>query len=238
MYVDDELPSTERGDIVRHLRQCPPCRETAEREQAGRTMIREGAARLPVEPLPPGLRARCDALARAHAAGPSGAPLPRLVPALVAAVLVVFTVGALLALLTRASDTLLAAQLVADHAKCFASLEGEDREADAAQIERMLASRFGWNIHVPPSSARDGVRLVGARRCLYAEGRVPHLMYRAGDQEVSLYVLQGMMRRSADLVTFGHHSRIWSRGDSTFVLVSHDGRPLERIAGYFMQAAR
>lgn len=239
MYVDEELTSVERAVIDQHLRQCPPCRETAEREQAGRTVIRRGAVRLPTEPLPPGLRARCDAIARAKGAGSSGRSLPRMVPAIVAALLVVFIAGALFALLTRASNTLLAAQLAVDHAKCFATLgEDDGRDADAVQIEQMLASRYGWNIHVPPSSERDGVRLVGARRCLYADGRVPHLMYKAGGQDVSLYVLQGIARRGADVVTFGQHSRIWSRGASTFVLVSHGERPLESAAGYLMQAAR
>jgi hypothetical protein len=62
---------------------------------------------------------------------------------------------------------------------------------------------------VPPSSAADGIRLIGARRCLYADGSLPHVMYRVGGHDVSLYVLDGVARPAADLVSLGHRSHIW-----------------------------
>ena len=34
------------------------------------------------------------------------------------------------------------------------------------------------SVHIPPSSTEDGVQLLGARRCLYGDGIVPHVMYR------------------------------------------------------------
>jgi hypothetical protein len=71
---------------------------------------------------------------------------------------------------------------------------------------------------VPPSS--DGLQLIGARRCLYADGLIPHVMYRANGQDLSLFVLNGMTRNPADLVTFGHRSQIWTKNNTTFVLVS------------------
>ena len=63
----------------------------------------------------------------------------------------------------------------------------------------MLADDYGWDVHVPPSSPPDGVQLIGARRCLYADGRIPHVMYRVNGQDVSLFVLEGVTRPDADV---------------------------------------
>ena len=69
------------------------------------------------------------------------------------------------------------------------------------------------------SSAADGIRLIGARRCLYADGWVPHVMYRVGSRNVSLYRLDGVSRASANVIAFGHRSHIWTRGRATYALV-------------------
>jgi anti-sigma factor RsiW len=97
--------------------------------------------------------------------------------------------------------------------------------ADAAGVERALARDHGWDMHVPPSSSEGGVQLLGGRRCLWADGRLPHLMYRINGQPVSLFVLEGVTRASADVVALGYRSRIWSRGNTTYVLVSHADAP-------------
>ena len=225
-YVDRLLGPDEHADIDRHLNACPPCRQLAAREQGGHIVLRNQAARLRSTPLPPGLRTRCEALARGHAAIPRRWSLPfrlsladwrsTLVPTVLGAIFLVFTASALLSLATRGSDTVLAAQLTADHSKCFL-MAGTEASADAHDVERMLAARFGWNIHVPPSSPAAGVQLVGARRCLYADGLIPHVMYRVNGHDLSLYVLNGVMRRPSDLVTLGHRSHIWTRNAKTYV---------------------
>jgi hypothetical protein len=47
-----------------------------------------------------------------------------------------------------------------------------------------------------------------------------HVMYRAANgQDLSLYVLNGVTRAPSDLVTFGHRSQIWTKNNTTFVLV-------------------
>jgi anti-sigma factor RsiW len=184
-------------------------------------VLRERADHLRFAPLPPGLRSRCTALARDHArvaAAPSWTL--RIVPATLAVVLVVFTALAIVTLGTERSNTVLAAQLTADHAKCFRAFPPSGGDLDAHAAEERLASLYGWDIHVPPSSPRDGVRLVGARRCLYGDGRIPHLLYEASGHPLSLFVLEGVSREPGDLTTFRHRSRIWSRGPTTFVLVS------------------
>jgi hypothetical protein len=88
----------------------------------------------------------------------------------------------------------------------------------AEEAEHFLSEQYGWKIHVPPSTR--GVQLLGVRRCLYADGLIPHVMYRANGQDLSLFVLNDVTRDARDLVTFGHRSQIWTRGNTTFVLVS------------------
>jgi len=220
-YVDEALPPGERADVEQHLNACPPCRVSANQEQDARTLLRDRADQLRAVPLPPGLRSRCAALVRDHAASAVAASWwSRLVPAGLAVALILFTGFAIVTLATQRSNTVLAAQLTADHTKCFRAFPPTGESVDAHAAEERLAERYGWDIHVPPSSPRDGVRLVGARRCLYGDGRVPHLLYDAGGHALSLFVLEGVAREPADVTTFGHRSRIWSRGPTTFVLVS------------------
>jgi anti-sigma factor RsiW len=218
-YVDALLPAGERADVERHLGKCPPCRTAERRERGARDVLRSWAREFSAVSLPPGLRSRCEALARERAA--ESAPrrlLSRFAPltAIMALVIGFFLVS----LATHRSDTVLAAQLTADHAKCFRFFAGSNAPAaDARRVEQMLEGDYGWDVHVPPSSAASGIRLLGARRCLYVDGSLPHVMYDAGGHHVSLYVLDSVTRPAADLVSLGHRTRIWTSGVRTYVLV-------------------
>jgi anti-sigma factor RsiW len=250
-YVDGELPAGERGEVDTHLRDCPPCERLAASETGGRTVLREAAHRRQIEslapvPLPPGLRSRCEMLAREYAeraaAGRAvSAASPwrlRAISVALAAVLMVFTASAFMSLTTHRDDGLLAAQLTSDHTRCFKRF-GPASVADARQMEKMLSERYGWNIHIPPSSEAAGVQLVGAKRCFYSGGALPHILYRVNDQDVSLYVIDGVARPPADLVAAGHRSRVWSRDDKTYVFVSPAAAgDLTMAARYVMQDLR
>ena len=219
-YVDDTLPAEERADLDRHLDRCPPCRTAAQHEQGGRQVLRQQARALVDTPLPPGLRSRCEALARERAAASTRRGVGFRLIAPLTAVMTLVVAFFLFSLATHRSDVVLAAQLTADHAKCFQFFANSGSpDVDAHRVERMLEDKYGWDLHVPPSSAADGIHLIGARRCLYADGSVPHVMYRVGDHDVSLYVLDGVARRAADVVSFGHRSHIWTAGRRTYVLV-------------------
>jgi anti-sigma factor (TIGR02949 family) len=244
-YVDGQLPADQRGRIDTHLAMCPPCRRLAERERASHTILRRQAGQLLQEPIPDGLRARCQALCAARGKTPAAATLGpwwrvRLVPVLLTVVVMIFMASAVFSLATRRSDGLLAAQLTADHTKCFRLLGPPDgTAADAGSIEAMLAREYGWQVHLPPSSAAEDIQLIGARRCLYGDGLVPHVMYRVHGRDVSLFVLEGASRRGGDVVTLGHRSQIWSRNGTTFVLVSPaDDDRLGSAARYVMREAR
>jgi len=222
-WADESLPATERAEVDRHLSACPPCRVAADSERAGRQILRSCADRLRSEPLPPGLRTRCEALAREHAAKSQAKSTGwrSLVPVTIVAILLVFTASTIFSLATRRSDALLAAQLTADHVKCFKLFDSPNApSADARSTEQQLTSSYGWNVHVPPSSPQVGVQLVGARRCLYADGSIPHVMYHVNGEQVSLFMLEGVDRPPADVVSLGHRSHIWSSGGTTYVLVS------------------
>ena len=239
-YADGALPPAERAEVEQHLDACPPCRVAAGQEQHGRTVLRECADRLR-PPLPPGLRSRCEALAREQARVRAVSSWrARVVPATLMAMLALFVAVAVLSLATRRSTALLAAQLTVDHVKCFEAFV-PDGEADADAVSAHLESAYGWDMHVPPSSREAGLSLLGGRRCMYAGGTMPHVMYRSAENEpVSLYRLDGEGRDPGELISLGHRSRIWSRGGHTYVLVgpASAAGEMARIARYVEAEAR
>ena len=220
-YVDGVLPTGEKAEVERHLGACPPCRTAEQRERGGRDVVRACARDLSAVALPPGLRTRCEALTHGHATPPVHAGLfSRFTP--LTAVMTLVIGFFLFSLATHRFDTVLAAQLTADHAKCFKLFAGGNAAADAHGVEQMLKANYGWDVHVPPSSSASGIRLLGARRCLYADGSLPHVMYDAGGHDMSLYLLDDVTRPAAELVSLGHRYRSWVSGDKTYVLVWPD----------------
>jgi anti-sigma factor RsiW len=236
-YADGALPVAEHAEVQRHLEACPPCRVIAGKECGARQLLRACADRLRGDQVPQALRSRCQELSRRSVAATLWSR--RFVRLAAAAVLIIFT-GSLFSIVTRQSDALLAAQLTADHVKCFALFGPQDgRTLDAAQAQQMLRERFGMDVHVPPSSPSGGLELVNARRCLYAEGRIPHLMYQANGEDISLFVLEGESRPPAEFTALGHHTRIWSRGDRTFVLITPaSDAPVAEAARHVADEAR
>jgi anti-sigma factor RsiW len=226
-YVDNVLAPDQRAAVERHLHECPSCRVVMAHERGGHAVLRDRASRLQEGTLPPGLRSRCESIVRDHerhaSRGGFRAIVPgwprSLVPTALSVILLVFTASAIFSLATRRSDAVLAAQLTADHSKCFKLfVAGDPPSMSAEEVEQMLSQQYGWKIHVPPST--DGLQLIGVRRCLYADGLIPHVMYRSNGEDLSLFVLNGVTRGPSELVTFGHRSQIWTRGTTTFVLVS------------------
>jgi anti-sigma factor RsiW len=162
-----------------------------------------------------------------------------LVRGAVTAVVLLFAAVALLSILTHRSNTVLAAQLTADHMKCFRIFAPPQAPSvDSRQVEEQLEDQYGWDVHIPPSMPSEGIQLIGARRCLYADGTIPHVMYRVHGQDVSLYMLEGVQRPPAEVMALGHRSRIWSRGATTYVMVSSaSAADLSRAVRYVMQEA-
>jgi anti-sigma factor RsiW len=100
-----------------------------------------------------------------------------------------------------------------------------------AVVERSMMSAFGWQLHLPEQFEASGLELVGSRRCLYAEGKVAHLMYRDQGRPVSIFMLPKRVRAEELVEVLGHEAAIWSSGDRTFVLVTRGSRAeVQRMA--------
>jgi anti-sigma factor RsiW len=228
-YVDAAGTSADRAAVETHLDQCEACRADAERQAAARAVVRRRASVLASPSAPAALRARC-----ANAAAPAP-PARGVLPWAVAAALLAAVV--LLITFTTRSTTLLAAQLTVDHVKCF-EFAGK-ANPDAHALEASLASRFGWHIVVPPGSVAAGLTLLTARRCLYADGKVAHLMYRHRDRDVSLFVLPHTSRTPdnvEEVKVMGHEAVIWSSRQQSYVLIGREPRAeLEQLAAYVQQ---
>ena len=140
--------------------------------------------------------------------------------------------GAIVYWLTDTSPRVMAAELTADHLKCFVlnSVLGSHHSHES--VEASLASRFGWEAHLADEAGALGLELVDGRPCIYGEGRIAHVMYKdkRDGQPVSLFMLPKTRRTEEFLHVFGHEAAIWSAADRTFVLIAKDSRSeVERI---------
>jgi hypothetical protein len=158
-------------------------------------------------------------------------------PFALAASLVLVVGGAFLYELTERSAGVLAAELTADHVKCFRVLNNVfDTRNDRAAVESAMESRFNWHVRLPDHAESAGLELVGARPCLYGEGLVAHIMYRHRGSPVSLFMLPQRARRKEVIEIMGHRAAIWSVDGRTFVLVAREApAEVERMRS-FVQA--
>jgi anti-sigma factor RsiW len=231
--VDGELPPADEQAVARHLDACRPCRGKVAAERSVRALVQAHRPHLGAC-APPALKARCALLcARSGATAHSVTAAQRahhtahtwrsrLAPFALAASLVLLVGGAFLYQATRNSARVMAAELTADHIKCFRvnAVLGTQHTSDT--VEAAMASGFGWNMHLPSDVDRDGLNLVGSRPCLYGEGKVAHIMYTHDGQPVSLFMLPRENRQDQLIEVFGHQCRIWSDGNRTFVLVARE----------------
>jgi len=237
-YVDGVIGEADRELVERHLRACPPCRGRVLAEQEIHTLLRERRPMLASQ-APVGLRARCQAAARssASAVGPA-AWRGRLMPIALAASLVLVVAGAFLYELTAHSTQVMAAELTADHLKCFRVLNNVlGTRDDAPAVERSMASHFDWQMQLPDHPERAGLELVGARQCLYAKGLVAHIMYRHHGHPVSIFMLPKSVRADELVEVMGHEASIWSVGNRTFVLIAREPRAEVEQMTSFVHAA-
>jgi anti-sigma factor RsiW len=246
-YVDDELAGGDLAIIEQHLHDCPPCHARVAAEQAVRALIQTRKAALQNQSAPATLRTACARLKPGDAAGadaerrsgPARLWRARLAPFALAAGLVVIVGGAFLYDLTDRSARVMAAELTADHMKCFAVNNLLRTRQTASVVESSMAATFDWQVRLPEQPERADLELLGARPCLYAEGRVAHIMYRYRGRPVSVFMLPHMVRREEFTRVMGHECAIWSLGDRTFVLVAHEPRDdVERMASFVQASLR
>jgi anti-sigma factor RsiW len=245
-FVDGELPDPDRRAVEDHLRICPPCHSRVAAEREVHALIRARVPALQKADAPDALHARCWAMARLkpagdHAATNATAPpvaLPkRLAPYALAASLVLVVGGAFVYQATDKSARVMAAELTADHLKCFAMNRAFGMHAGAAAIESSMADVFDWRMHLPSDPGKADLELVGSRECLYGEGEIAHIMYRHQGHPVSLFMLPKSARKEELIEVLGHEAKVWCANGRTFVLVSREPRAnVERMAS-FVQAS-
>ena len=155
----------------------------------------------------------------------------RAAPLALAAALVVVIAGAALYQITEQSTHVMAAELAADHVKCFLLQDLTGTDQSARSVEYALGSKFGWVVHLPERPDRAALELVGERTCLYGQGRIAHIMYRHQGRPVSLFMLPHAARKNEVLDALGHGAAVWSAGGRTFVLIAREPKvDLERMA--------
>src|SRR5437763_8484804 len=135
-YVDGELESANRAEVDAHLRVCPPCHARVVVEQSVRDLLSARKHAFKEACAPARLHSWCADAARLKrrathdtdngvARGLSRATFSRVAwrarakPLALAASLVLVVSAAFLYALTDRSNRVMAAELVADHVKCF-----------------------------------------------------------------------------------------------------------------------
>jgi anti-sigma factor RsiW len=247
-YVDGELADTDRQRIDHHLGKCPPCHSRIAAERAVRDAIQSRRGEIARSCAPASLRVACARLAgvkaRATADGWTDAQTvrrapwaTRLAPFALAASLALIVGGAFVYRITDSSATVLAAELTADHVKCFAMNAMLGTHQAPTAVESAMFAGFGWQMHLPENPAQLGLELVGSRPCLYGEGKIAHMMYRHQGNPVSLFMLPKSTRAEEVVEVLGHEAKIWCVGNRTLVLIAREPRrQVEQLAA-FMQAS-
>ena len=240
-YVDDDIDADARRHVDEHVRRCPPCHSRLAAERAVRQLVRVKRAEISRGLAPPGLRDRCLSLHTTKVPVGASRWRVRMKPFAIAAGLVLVVGSAFVYEATERSTRLLAAELTADHVKCFGMNALLGTNPDAAVIEQAMASTFGWEVHVPESH-EAGLELVGARPCFYGKGKAAHLMYRHHGHPLSVFMLPQFTRPEASpghpetVDVFGHEAILWSEGGRTFVVVTNEPQQERSRAAAIVQA--
>lgn len=261
-YVDGELPPADRRRVDDHLATCPPCHSRVAAERAVRDTMGARRRDLHGACAPPSLRTACArlcsqqsavssqqaAVGRRQSTGDRSQPTAalrtphaarrtgwttRLVPYALAASLVLLVAGAFVYQLTVHSSTVMAAELTADHLKCFAANAVLGTHDAPTAVESAMLAGFGWRVHLPDNPGQVGLELVGSRPCLYGEGEIAHVMYRHDGKPVSLFMLPKSARPEQLVEVLGHQAKIWCVGNRTFVLIAREPRAdVQRLAAF------
>lgn len=243
-YVDGELPDPDRHLVDGHLHACPACRARIEVERAVCTLLRGRRSELRQTPAPAALRARIrpDAAASprivpftaaAAVVTPARRPSWRLSRLAAAAMFLLVIGGAFVYRATVGATQAMAAELAADHVKCFMMNTVLRTHESIADVEAYMRSGFDWAAELPEHVEHEGMQLVGSRPCLYEHGKVAHIMYRHKGVPVSIFMVPGQVHRDELVHVFGHDAVIWSDAHRTFVLIAKASpEEVEHVASF------
>jgi anti-sigma factor RsiW len=245
-FIDGELPDLDRRTVEAHLRVCPACHSRVVAEREARELVRARVPALSRIEAPDALHAKCWELARftpkaadeaARAMTPRIGVPTRFAPYALAASLVLVVGGAFVYQATDQSARVLAAELTADHVKCFAMNRALGTREGPAAGESSMASGFDWRMHLADPARRRWSWWVAP--VSYGEGKIAHIMYRHDGRPVSLFMLPKSARTEELVEVLGHEAAIWCVGNRTFVLVAREPRrDVERMASFVQASLR
>lgn len=238
-YIDGELADHDRHRVDAHLHGCASCRSRVDAERSACRLLRQRRVELTGLAAPAALLTRCRAAQRTAPASvvPFRPAAPRSVfrvSRLAAAAMFVLAVGGgLVYRATIGATQAMAAELAADHVKCFMMNTVLRTHESLDDVEAYMRSGFDWAAELPEHADHEGMELVGSRPCLYEHGKVAHIMYRHKGVPVSIFMIPGSHHEAELTHAFGHDAVIWSDERRTFVLIAkapHD--EVEKVATF------
>lgn len=241
-YVDGECPAAACAEVETHLQTCPRCHARVSTERAAHDLLRARAIELR-RPAPDALRQRCAAQARKAAVPARVAARPATrrswLPLSLAASLILAASVFVLFGWGSAVETY-AAQIAADHIKCF-QFPPALSTTDVDALGRRWEAANGWSLKLAPPSPADALELVGIRRCGSTRGRVAHVLYRWRGEPLSVYVLNDRLEEAGArqagtthaVERFGEQEIIWSEHGRTYAVVARAPvEDLQQVARY------
>lgn len=242
-YVDGEIPSRDRQLVEEHLQVCASCRSRVEAERTVSGLLRTRRAELCADRAPDGLRTRCLSLQRGRPIAHQIVPFvpksqPRSwrdrMPRFAVAATILLALGGVAAYrATIGATQAIAAELTADHLKCFMMNRVLGTHDTQEEAEAYLRSTFNWQAELPDHPSDADMELVGSRWCLYEHGKVAHVMYKHNGLPVSIFMLPGTSRERSLTRALGHDAVVWADGQRTFVLVAKAPRPeIQKVASF------
>ena len=220
-YVDAD-PDADIHLVESHLRLCPSCRARVREEKAAHDLVCARRTTLRAS-APPALRRRCAA----HCQARRGSLLTRRpwMPLSLAATLAI-ALGMFLVFGWGSSVETYAAQLAADHLKCFQFPPSAEPAEDVSLVAQTWHKTAGWPLKIAASSPPEQLKLLGVRRCGSSRGRVAHILYKWRGQPLSVYVLNGRFDHAPDaghdhdVNRLGEHAIVWSERERTYAVVA------------------
>lgn len=243
-FVDEQLPAVDAQAVETHIRLCAICRSRVGAERTISQLLHARRRELCAEHAPSTLRARCLSHHDESRVVPPGSRAlltrwrsRRITPLTMAAGLFLVIAAGAAYRATGGSTPVIAAELTADHVKCFMMNAVLGTHETSEVVHSEMEAGFGWDAHLPEHPEQANLELVGARPCLYERGKIAHIMYRHHGVPVSIYMLPGTERAGEFRKTFGHEAAIWSDSQRTFVLIARAPRAEVEQMVTFVQAS-
>jgi anti-sigma factor RsiW len=215
-FADNELELTAAMEIQLHLEGCAECRQRVESLREMAALVRE---RAPTFETPGYFRTRIRASLGAEKKPPIWIAIFRMNWALPATFAILLAVGVIY-LKTRAPDTSLADEAIADHVR---SLQVNHLRDVVSTDQHTVKPWFSGKLDYSPTVvdlATDGFPLVGGRLDVLGHRNVAALIYQRRAHYINLFTWPGNDPGAMPQQQHGYNVRAWSAGGMNYVAIS------------------